>query len=91
MDHVTEKLNIEFLEKDIIESSLDFILTLSEFCGEDAEELVGICIVGVFEDRKINNLRLFYHIDGILKKYSTIMNKAHFVRNIIERMEDEPS
>lgn len=31
-----------------MEGSLDFILTLSEFCEEDAEELVGICTVGVF-------------------------------------------
>ena len=62
---------------------------MTEFLEDSVEELYTICLAGVYEKRKIPNIRIFNHIDNWIKRFPLAMEKAHFIKRAISEMETE--
>ena len=64
----------------VIEATIDFCLSLVDLAECTAEEVFGISFLAFFLDRSVGNLRLFFCIDRLVRKFNGIQEKAKLIR-----------
>ena len=88
-NELKQTFHLKEAEKELIEASLDYTLSLIHFAHSSPQDLVAYCFIAIFEGRKIKSLGLFNYLDGVVKQVPEVMEKGRWIREAIFSMDDE--
>ena len=88
-NELKQTFHLKEAEKELIEASLDYTLSLIHFAHSSPQDLVAYCFIAIFWGRRIKNFRLFNYLDNVAKQVPEVLEKGSFIREAIFSMDDE--
>lgn len=63
------------------------MLSLVEYCEFSGEEIFAICLGAICQQRKINKVKIFHHLQSLSRRHPNIEENAKKIRDNIFNMD----